>query len=204
MLFRTCIALALAAIPANAQSQYDVILSGGRIVDGTGNPWFYGDLAIRGGRIARITAAGGLDRAETRERIDVRGLAVRARVFSIYKVVSGGKSIGKITQGVTSEISGEGYTAAPSNDRTREGSAGLGRANNEKAFDGPHGFDTMLKTRQAAGSAVNFGSYVGAATVRQYVKGPGSGPCHPLLRSRKCRTWFVSRWKTARTVSARP
>jgi N-acyl-D-amino-acid deacylase len=50
MLLRTCLVLALASLPSLAQSPgvYDVILSGGRIVDGTGNPWYYGDLAIRG------------------------------------------------------------------------------------------------------------------------------------------------------------
>jgi N-acyl-D-amino-acid deacylase len=180
MLLRTCLALTLASLPSLAQSPtpYDVIPSGGKIVDGTGNPWFYGDLAIRSGRIAKITAAGALDKADTRERLDVRGLVI-APGFLDIQGGTGGKSIGKITQGVTSEFSGEGTTAAPSNGRTREGSEGLGRASTEKAFDGAHGFDTMLKTRQAAGSAVNFGSYVGAATVRQYVKGLAQGHATP-------------------------
>jgi N-acyl-D-aspartate/D-glutamate deacylase len=180
MLFRTCLVLALAALSSLAQSSevYDVILSGGRIVDGTGNPWFYGDLAIRNGRIAKLTPAGALDQAEAREKIDVRGLVV-APGFVDIQGGPGGKSVGKITQGVTTEISGEGTTAAPSNDRTREGSANLGRANNEKAFDGPHGFDAMLSARQASGSAVNFGSFVGAATVRQYVKGLAQGHATP-------------------------
>jgi N-acyl-D-amino-acid deacylase len=180
MLFRICLVLALAALSSLAQSSevYDVVLSGGRIVDGTGNPWFYGDLAIRNGRIAKLTPAGALDQAEAREKIDVRGLVV-APGFVDIQGGPGGKSVGKITQGVTSEISGEGTTAAPSNDRTREGSANLGRANNEKAFDGPHGFDAMLSARQANGSAVNFGSYVGAATVRQYVKGLAQGHATP-------------------------
>jgi N-acyl-D-amino-acid deacylase len=176
MLFRTGLVLALASLPSLAQSPpaYDVILSGGKIVDGTGNPWFYGDLAIRGGRIAKITAAGALDKTEARERIDVHGLVV-APGFLDIQGGTGGKSIGKITQGVTSEFSGEGTTAAPANDRTRAGGENLGRAIKDKAFDGPHGFDAMLKTRQAAGSAVNFGSYVGASTVRQYVKGLAQG-----------------------------
>lgn len=180
MLFRTCLAVTLATLPAFAQSAdvYDVILSGGRIVDGTGNPWFYGDLAIRGGRIAKIAAAGALDHAVARERIDARGLVV-APGFVDIQGGNGGKSIGKITQGVTTEVSGEGSTAAPSNDRTREGSTNLGRANTGKTFDGPHGFDTMLNTRQTAGSAVNFGSFVGAATIRQYVKGLAQGHATP-------------------------
>jgi hypothetical protein len=59
-----------------AQTSYHAILTGGRIVDGTGNAWLYGDLAIRDSRIARIVPAGVLRNAATRERIDVSGLIV--------------------------------------------------------------------------------------------------------------------------------
>ncbi len=55
---------------------YDLVISGGRIVDGTGAAWFYGDLAIRGDRIARVTPAGMLRDAAARERLDARGLVV--------------------------------------------------------------------------------------------------------------------------------
>jgi N-acyl-D-amino-acid deacylase len=161
-------------------AQYDVILSHGRIVDGTGNSWFYGDLAIRAGRIAKVTAAGVLDQAQARERIDARNLVVAPGFVDIQGGL-GGKSISKITQGVTTEITGEGWTAAPANDLTRQSQASTGRTGREteKSFDGPHGFDAMLKAAQAKGSAVNFGSFVGATTVRQYVKGMAPGPASP-------------------------
>ncbi|HME06020.1 MAG TPA: hypothetical protein VKG25_03185, partial [Bryobacteraceae bacterium] len=55
--------LALGAAGQN-DDVYDVVLSGGKIVDGTGNPWFYGDIGVRGSRIARVTAAGVLDPAQ--------------------------------------------------------------------------------------------------------------------------------------------
>ena len=69
---------------AFAQISYDAILTGGRIVDGTGNAWFYGDLAIKDGRIARIAPPGVLRNAPTRERIDVTGLVVAPGFIDLH------------------------------------------------------------------------------------------------------------------------
>src|SRR5437763_5573215 len=69
--------------PATSGGAYDVVIANGRIVDGTGNPWFYGDVAIRGGRIARVTPAGGLRDAPSARRIDARGLVVAPGVIDI-------------------------------------------------------------------------------------------------------------------------
>ena len=55
---------------------YDVVIEGGRVVDGTGGGWFYGDVALRGDRIARVAPPGGLRHATARERLDARGLVV--------------------------------------------------------------------------------------------------------------------------------
>lgn len=159
---------------ASFAQDYDVILSGGKIVDGTGNSWFYGDLAITGNRIAKITGAGLLEGAQAKQRIDARGLVIAPGFVDIQGSL-GGPSVSKITQGVTTEIAGEGWTAAPSNDLTRAGIADTGRRGAEQTFDGPHGFDAMLRAAEKRGSAVNFGSYVGATTVRQYVKGMAAG-----------------------------
>src|SRR5215472_9060661 len=175
---RRILALILFATAASGQDAYDVVLSHGKIVDGTGNAWFYGDLAIKGNRIARITGAGLLDGANARERIDVRGLVVSPGFVDIQGSL-GGTGISKITQGVTVEIAGEGYSEAPANDLTRAGVANTGRNAAEKLFDGPHGFDLMLRAAEKRGSAVNFGSYVGATTVRQYVKGMAPGKATP-------------------------
>src|SRR5262252_3862124 len=148
---RRILALGLFAAAAFSQDAYDVVLSHGKIVDGTGNAWFYGDLAIKGNRIARITAAGLLDGAKAREHIDVRGLVVSPGFVDIQGSL-GGTAISKITQGVTIEIAGEGWTEAPANDLTRAGVANIGRDAAEKPFDRPHGFDDMLRAAEKPGS----------------------------------------------------
>jgi dihydroorotase/N-acyl-D-amino-acid deacylase len=163
-----------------AQKPYDAVLTGGRIVDGTGNAWFYGDLAIRDGRIARIAPPGVLRNAPATERIDVTGLVVAPGFFDIQShsrdafLSKDGRVISKVTQGVTTEIMGEGWTNAPSNDKTMMGERETGRAENAP-FEGPHGFDAWLKAMKAHGASANFGSFVGATTIRQYVKGMAQG-----------------------------
>ena len=64
-------------------TSFDVVISNGKIVDGTGNPWFYGDVGIAGDRIARITPPGALHGAAAQRRIDARGLVVAPGVIDI-------------------------------------------------------------------------------------------------------------------------
>src|SRR6266480_4932649 len=107
--------------PVPAGSPYDVVIEGGRIVDGTGNAWFYGDVAITGDRIARIAPPGTLREAHTRERVDARGLVVAPGFIDIQAhsrdalLIGDGRVVGKVTQGVTTEIMGEGWTNTPAN-----------------------------------------------------------------------------------------
>ena len=95
---------------------YDVVITGGRVVDGAGNPWFYGDIGLSGGRIARITPAGMLARAQAARRIDARGLVVAPGAIDIQAhseeqlLYGDSRVIGMITQGVTTMIMGEGET----------------------------------------------------------------------------------------------
>jgi N-acyl-D-amino-acid deacylase len=152
---------------AKADDAFDVVILGGRVVDGTGNAWFLGDVAFRGDRIARVAPAGFLKDAGAKTQIDAKGMVVAPGFIDIQghsrdQLLSGdGRVIGKVTQGVTTEILGEGTTNAPSK--------------SVKEFDGPHGFDAWLRAMERHGSSINFGSFLGSGTVRAYVKGMAQG-----------------------------
>ena len=166
--------------------QYDIVISNGKIVDGTGNPWFYGDVAISGDHIARLTPAGMLHDAAAKERVDARGLVVAPGVIDIqaqsYAELLSGDSrvISMITQGVTTMILGEGDTPAPANEKTFQSAAAIAMDTSLQremhGFTGPRGFDTWLRAMEKHTTSVNVGSFLGAGTVRGYAKGMTDGP----------------------------
>ena len=101
--------------PAQEESSYDVLIRGGQIVDGTGNPWFHGDIGIRGGRIATI---GRLDEATAVRIIEAEGLVVAPgfidlHTHSDYSLLVDGLAQSKVRQGVTLDVLGESTTVAP-------------------------------------------------------------------------------------------
>ena len=161
----------------------DVVIEGGRVVDGTGAAWFYGDVGIRGDRIAAVTPVGGLASADAAARIDATGKIVSPGFIDIQSHARGpllsgdGRLLGKITQGITTEIMGEGWTNAPANANTDAGS-GLVDPEAQGArhdFSGPRGFDSWLNATAENGASPNFGSFVGATTVRVYAMGEAGG-----------------------------
>ena len=168
--------------------QYDLVITNGRIVDGTGNPWFYGDVAINGDHIARITPTGVLADAGAKERIDAKGLVVAPGIIDIqaqsYPELLTGDSrvVSMITQGVTTMILGEGDTPAPANDKIFQSAAAIAMDTSLqrvlRGFTGPRGFDAWLRAMEKHTMAVNVGSFVGAGTVRAYAKGMTEGPAN--------------------------
>jgi len=166
---------------------FDLIIEGGRIVDGTGNPWHYGDVGVRGDRIVRIAPAGLLRDAPARERVDARGRVVAPGFIDIISHSRGalldgdGRVVSKVTQGITTEIMGEGTSNAPANELTLGDVDLEDPAVEERAtrFFGPRGFDAWLRAMEATGMSVNGGSFVGGGTLRRYAKGMAQGSPTP-------------------------
>ena len=178
-----CARATSAPTPA-AASSYETIITGGKIIDGTGNAWVYGDVGINGGRIARITPPGMLARAQAARRIDARGLVVAPGVIDIQAhseeqlLVGDSRVVGMITQGVTTMIMGEGDTpgqvsATMFADYLKSGDTTL--APLLRTFIGPKGFGEWLKAMERHTASVNFGSFLGAGAVRQYAKNMAQG-----------------------------
>src|SRR5262245_24506615 len=165
------------------EAQFDMVLEHGRVVDGTGAAWFLGDVAITGDRIARVGAAGSLRRFRAKQRVDVRGLVVAPGFIDIQSgtnFLGDGRSVSKVTQGITTEILGEGSTPAPTNEKTAAGGQfATGGPGGNGPYSGPHGFGAWLDAMGAHGISPNVGSFIGAATVRVYAKGEAIGKPTP-------------------------
>ena len=163
---------------AGSDTSYDVVIENGRIVDGAGNAWFYGDVAIRGDRIAAIVRRGSHRPLAARRRIDAAGMVVAPGFIDIQaggNYVSGdGRDVSKVTQGITTEIFGEAYTGAPISELSLA-DAPAAAAATARRFMGPHGFDAWLRAMESHGISPNVGSFVGASTLRTYGMGMRMG-----------------------------
>lgn len=161
---------------ARASAEYDLIIRNGHIIDGTGSPWYRGDIGIRDGRIATI---GHLSGARANQVIDAAGRVVAPGFIDMLgqseiSMLADPHVESKVFQGITTEITGEGDTAAPQNART------LADAKREFAHYGItpswRTFTQYFARLQKQGMGINLGTYVGATQVRRYVIGDEDRP----------------------------
>ncbi len=175
-LFAT-IGLSLAAAAAAAPAApFDVVITNGRVIDGTGSPWYAADVGIRAGRIAAI---GRLGDAPAKRRIDAAGRVVAPGFIDMLgqselTILVDPRLPSKIFQGITTEITGEGESVAPL--------AGFRRAELQPSLD--HlgvtadwsDFAGYFRRLERQGIGINLASYVGATTVRAIVIGGDDRP----------------------------
>jgi dihydroorotase/N-acyl-D-amino-acid deacylase len=166
------------AMPAQlAPNRFDVLIKNGRIVDGTGAPWFRADVGIAGDRIA---AVGSLDGASAAVTVDATNLVVAPGFIDLlgqseFNVLVDGRAASKILQGVTTEVTGEGSSIAPVNDRliqeARPQAEHFGVAQNWRTLA-----DYFRRLETQSRPAINMASFVGAGGVRNYVIGKDDRP----------------------------
>lgn len=156
-----CIVIAVTVSPASAAEEFDVLIRGGRIVDGTGAPWFRGDVGIRGGKIVRI---GRLKTAEASQEIDATGLIVAPGFVDMMgqtatpMLEDPQTAMNLLTQGITTINAGEGASAAPLDDKAQ-------KRYGWKSFAG---YFQLLDLR---GLPVNVAQTVGHTQIRRQVIG---------------------------------
>jgi N-acyl-D-amino-acid deacylase len=168
-----CIAAACSTPHLSAQpTRYDLVIRNGRIVDGTGAPWFRGDVAIKGDRIA---AVGVVADAGDSPSIDATNLVVAPGFIDLlgqseFNVLVDGRAASKIMQGVTTEVTGEGSSIAPVNDRLVAEAAPTARefgvAQNWRTLA-----DYFRRLQTESRIAINIATFVGAGGVRNFVIG---------------------------------
>ncbi len=150
---------------------YDFILAGGRVVDGTGLPWFRADVGVKGDRIAAI---GDLSEAPAESRIDATGLVIAPGFIDMlgqseFNVLVDSRAASKITQGITTEVTGEGASIAPVNDRMMEASkASYAHYGVKQDFRTLEEYFDRLKQSPPA---INIATFIGSGGIRDFVIG---------------------------------
>jgi dihydroorotase/N-acyl-D-amino-acid deacylase len=163
--------LALLAAPAFGQVPYDLVIRNGRIIDGTGSPWYAGDVAIRDGRIAAI---GHVGEAPAKRTLDAAGRVIAPGFIDMLgqselTILVDPRLPSKIYQGITTEITGEGGSIAPISDEL----IAADRLGYEHFHITPdwRTFSDYFARLEKQGMGINLASYVGATQVRRMVLG---------------------------------
>lgn len=161
------------------------LICNARIVDGSGNPWQYGDLLLSSDRIQAIAPPGSVSAANCDEVVDASGLVacpgfIDIQSHSILSLMVDGRCLSKITQGVTTEIMGEAWTPAPVAGRHTDPMANaiLSMPISREWHDKIRGwtrFGDWLQAVEEAGVSPNIGSFLGGGTLRNVGKGMEMG-----------------------------
>ena len=187
--------IALAGLPTSASAQaaepqYDLVIRHGKIVDGTGNPWFYGDVAVKGDRIVSVerTVAG-----TGKREIDAHGLVVApgffdSHVHSDETLLVDGNAQSKIRQGVTTEILGESASMGPYKGKLQPRTVTFGQGQEAQIVT----LGDYFKTVERAGISDNVASYVGMDQVWECVMGPGQQFARPSAADMKAMKELVA------------
>jgi N-acyl-D-amino-acid deacylase len=165
------IATAIYTTPPDQPAPFDVIIKNGHIVDGGGGPWYAADIGIRGDRIAAI---GRLEDAQAKKVVDAGNRIISPGFIDMLgqsetALLIDNRSLSKLAQGITTEITGEGGSIAPQNEKTlRPLKPYLDHyhlTTDWKTLDG------YFRRLEHDGTPLNLGTYVGAAQVREAVIG---------------------------------
>ena len=180
---KLCLVLTLACltggVPARLQAQvepsgYDLLIRGGRVVDGTGNPWVYADVGIRDGRIVSVGQLAGADATRV---VDATGLVVAPGFIDLHthsdsQLLADGTAQSKIRQGVTLDIAGESSSPGP-----RDGMpASSGRGGVRQDWTTFTGYFERVRSQ---GISMNLITHVSYHQVRRVVKGFDESPATP-------------------------
>lgn len=168
------------------------IIRNGRLIDGTGNPWRYADVAITGDRIREITPPGTLDTSGSSMVIDATDHVIAPgfidiQSHSLVPFTHDRRALSKVTQGVTTEILGEDWTPAPFGGRIESpwDNALAHRIGEEAAAEWEEigrtwrRFGNWLDEFERRGLSVNIGSFLGGGSVREYGMGREMGDASP-------------------------
>jgi N-acyl-D-amino-acid deacylase len=170
---KVLLAVSVLAISASLfAQQYDTLIRNGRVVDGSGNPWIYADVGILGDRIAFVGKA---DPSVTAKRtIDATGLVVAPGFIDMLgqsevNLLIDKQAVSKLTQGITTEITGEGDSVAPTNDKLNQEHADF--LQHFQLTPDWQSLEEYFQRLTRQGSGINLATYVGAAQVRHMVIG---------------------------------
>ncbi len=169
-----CTAILVTTLSVSTQDNFDLIIKGGTVYDGSGGSPVKSDVGIKGDKIVKI---GNLSRAKATTVVDATGMAVAPGFINMLSwatesIIVDGRSLGDLKQGVTTEIFGEGWSMGPLNDRMKK---------QIKDEQGDLKWDVAwttlaeyLQHLEKRGVSQNVASYIGATTIRMHVLGEGN------------------------------